>query len=378
MKIAPLKVSDPWYSRLVTNDTVQADTLTGVPIESTVEIELVEMLHTGPENNYRPYLHLRGELTDARPAVELPYGVSALSMSRGSGVTVDAFYDFSQEQLATLVGKGYFTEAFRVPDEMAGIPWTLPGRADFLIVAPEFTDQPPLVFMNVHDHTALEFDEKSSGYELTAYFPDVSAEAEVTADIDPALKHDGSGRDVFHNIDFEEHVALPSEPDEAIEAARATVPDGVFSRLVSEIQAQHDEVDQVVEQDGHEEPAAPGSAWDLYLSRVSPGVEEALSHQAETTENAEVGSDSLEQDAHDEPETETDEVTAEDMEAVTLPGGLLDLAALPEDVELTPLGEQGEGGHDHRKAIDRRAARLRAEINADDGFEQGEADEPTL
>jgi len=82
MKIAPLKISDPWYGRILNDDQVAIESLHGVPIESTVQMELVELLHSGPEDNYRPYLHMRGELTEATPAVELPYGVTELAMRR--------------------------------------------------------------------------------------------------------------------------------------------------------------------------------------------------------------------------------------------------------------------------------------------------------
>src|SRR5690606_9584937 len=102
---------------------------------------------------------------------------------------------------------------------------------------PELSDEPPLVFMNVHDQTSLELDEANSGYELAAYFPDRSAEAEAahqTAEPTAEPERAEVVRDVFHDIDFEEHqpIEAPVQKISASEAAmRKVVPDGVFSRL---------------------------------------------------------------------------------------------------------------------------------------------------
>lgn len=368
MKIAPLKVSDPWFGRIVNNDTVQADSLLAVPIESTVEMELVELLHGGPEDNYRPYLHLRGELTEAKPAVELPYGVTELTMRTGSGLTIDAFYDFNQRQLSDLVSKGYFTDKFKVPDEMSGIPWTLPGKADFLVVAPELSDQPPLVFMNVHEQNELALDEANSGYELSAYFPDYTLDAEQQAAAETAIdapEHSGSSLDMFSNESFEERrpgdLVAPAvgavEPEQ-----RTSVPVGVFERLVSEIEAQ-----QHVEPEPIEEPAPagviPGSAEDVYLSRVSPGVEQVFS--GESVETVE-GDASVVVEAD---ELESDAVSSK---------GFLDLSE-PEP-ELTPLALQSgvEGDDEQAKAAERRNSRIRNELAGDESDASVDEDQPVL
>jgi hypothetical protein len=369
MKIAPLKVSDPWFGRIVNNETVQADSLAGVPIESTVEMELVELLHGGPEDNYRPYLHLRGELTEARPVVELPYGVTELAFRRGGGLPLDAFYGFNQRQLSDLVSKGYFTEAFKVPSEMSGIPWTLPGKADFLVVAPELSDQPPLVFMNVHDQSELELDETNSGYELAAYFPDYTAEAEQQATASAVVEgpeRSGSGLDMFSDVSFDEH-----RPDDLVGHPRgaddlAPVPTGVFDRLVSEIEAkQFVQPEPVVEVE--QEAIVPGSAEELYLSRVSPGVEQVLSGEpTEATAEAE----GVLAEAPADLEYEDDEQQG------SAAAGFLDLSE-PEP-ELTPLRSQGfeVTADEHREAAERRAARIRADLTPDEGADTNDEVEP--
>jgi hypothetical protein len=272
MKIAPLKVSDPWYGRIVNDDQTAVESLQGVPIESIVQMELVELLHSGPEDNYRPYLHMRGELTEATPVVELPYGVTELAMRRGAGLNVDAFYDFNTRQLGELVEKGYFTEGFQVPSEMSGIPWTLPGRADFLIVPPVYSDQPPVVFMSMHDQSELELDQANSGYDLSAYFPDYTAESQpVKATAVVQSGRFDSDLDVFSDLTFEDR--QPEDAPASVRAERssdqrADVPTRIFSRLVSEIEAQQGPSHTVI---------VPGSPVDVYHSRVSPAVDQVLS-----------------------------------------------------------------------------------------------------
>ena len=377
MKIAPLKVSDPWYGRIVNDESIASDSLSGVPIESTVEMELVELLHGGPEANYRPYLHLRGELTEAKPAVELPYGVSELALRQGAGLTVDAFYDFNQQQLADLVNKGYFTEAFQVPEQMSGIPWTLPGHADFLIVAPELSNEPPLVFMNVQDQNSLELNELNSGYELSGYFPDYSDEVQAQApEVSSAEReHGGSGLDVFEDLSFEEPsiaVPAPVTPNEdTIDGFRAVVPDGVFSRLVSEIEArQPAPVERQAEEETVQPGVVPGSATDVYLSRVAPGVDSVLAGEHLDEEEAEQNADAV-----------PDEDEVADLDSITIPvtaDGFLDLDD-PEP-ELAPLNLQfGETPDDHhREAAQRRAALLRAELANEETPEAGGEAQPFI
>jgi hypothetical protein len=384
MKIAPLKVSDPWYGRILNNGKIQAETLHSVPIESTVEIELVELLHGGPESNYRPYLHLRGELTEAKPAVELPYGVTELAMRRGAGLSVDAFYDFNPRQLSDLVSKGYFTEEFQVPSEMSGIPWTLPGTADFLVVAPEFSDQPPVVFMSVHDQSELGLDEANSGYDLSAYFPDYNPQAQeqvAKAQVIDAPERGGSGLDVFSDIDFDAHEPIagvaPARAADALEQ-RGSVPAGVFSQLVAEIEAQRV---LATEPDWEPEPEqdviVPGSPEDVYLSRVSPGVEHVLSSEQFEVEiaaaAAELAAVAEAEAENTEAVTETDPVYA----AVT-EGGFLDLSEPEPELSPLPVSTAESVADAHRQAANRRTTRIRTELTEDEGPAVGEDVQPGL
>jgi hypothetical protein len=377
MKIAPLHVSNPWYGRITNDTSVETTALSGVPIESTVEIELIELLHGGPEDNYKPYLHLRGELTEAHTEVELPYGVTDLGLRRGAGLPVDAFYDFDQAQLVDLVSKGYFTDAFKVPEEMSGIPWTLPGAADFLVVAPALADEPPLVFWNVHNHTGLELDKANSGYTLASYFPDYSPVVEAQSSLQAAAAidepvHNGPAADLFSDVAFDAHIpdvehASPLTTDDA----RSIVPDGVFARLVQEIEAKYAPVaEPVIEEVAREDGIEPGSAEDLYLSRVSPGVDQVLAGEHAEAAPADVAPDAEPVAPEQEPVEDTSEL------ALTA-DGFLDLGEPAP--ELAPLSLQSEvSTEDHRRVAERAAALLRQELAGESSDAKNSDEQPTI
>ncbi|WP_311245250.1 MULTISPECIES: hypothetical protein [unclassified Microbacterium] len=380
MKIAPLKVTDPWYGRIVNNGNIHADALSGVPIEGLVEMELIELLHGGPERNYRPYLHLRGEMVQVTPSVALPYGVTELPMRQGSGVAIDAFYDFNQDQLGVLVSKGYFTEAFEVPENLAHAEWVLPGTADFLVVAPDYADDAPLVFMNVHDDTRLELDEASSGYELTAYFPDYTPAAENEATLQSGLDEVPRSErtsDLFRDVQFEAHTPIaeftaPEIPHET--DAHQAVPDGIFSRLMSEIEAREPVAPVAeLEEPALTEEAPAGSAWDTYLSKVAPGVERALTAPVESDDDLDLSLDTL--NSEDAPVDES----AGEVDLDETPTGLLDFSTVAPQVDLVPLSEQiAEDGIDHEDAAAKRAARIRNQIAAAEYDGSSEDAQPAL
>lgn len=371
MKISPLKISDPWFGRVQADSQVQVESLRAVPVENNVEVELVELLHGSAEENYRPYLHLRGELTEAIPEVELPYGITELVLRRGSGLRVDAFYDFNAPQLSDLVSKGYFTSSFKVPDDMSGIPWTLPGKADFTIVAPEFEDQPPLVFMALHDQSELALDETNSGYDLAEYFPDYSTQTEPTValsgtEAEAAPERTGSGRDMFSDDVLEApRAAAPIRYLEEVadeDRPRTAVPDGIFRRLIDEIEARTPapEATAAVDEQAEAEPAIePGSPVDVYLSRVAPGVEQALSGAAAETAAETPAEQVL---GAGEPTTADPHSASE--------GGFLHVPD-EEEVDLAPAPVSiGESTTDaHLAAASRRAARIRSELAQDDEAE---------
>lgn len=335
MKIAPLSTSDPWLGRILEDRESFAQGLRGVPVESTVEVDLVEVLHGRPEENYRPYLHIRGEVIGVRPSVELPYGVDELSSRRGSGTRVDAFYEFDHRQLQELVSKGYFTEGFQAPDALASVPWELPMEADFVIVGPRTAEEVPIVFMGLSSAAGLDIDQASSGYDLSAYFPDFTAEpeAEEQVEVEEGLSRDGSGRDLFADDDLSNVVHIEERLAQAREAAAGPVaPERVFDRLVDEVAATIPLPEQLEEEEVFE--SEPTEADVLYATSVAPGVDRAIAGDHSVSEEpllpeAEAGSGSVSDDLfEDEPVYQDDDEQVEDVFADDEPDA--------EDEELAP------------------------------------------
>lgn len=278
MKIAPLKNTDPWYARL-SRENIDARTLRHVPVDMVVHMEAVEILHHGPEDNYRPYLHLRGSVEEVIPLVQLPYGVTSLPYKQGSEPQTDAFYEFDNAQLADLVAKDYFSSRFQVPGEMTDLQWELPSEIDVMIVSPEFADEAPLVFLGLHEQSSRVLDEQSSQYDLSDYFPNYSMpeqEQRVQRSQD-VLTRSGEIKDLFADEQFEAPRYTDQVSPNRAAAQQQEVPTGLFNRLLQEIEEKRAVEEQRRLDAGEYDP---NSAEGLYYSSVAPGVDAALAQEA--------------------------------------------------------------------------------------------------
>lgn len=375
MKIAPLTKKDSWYHRVLSDPSTETQALGGVPAEIVVHMESVEILHHGPERNYRPYLHLHGQLNEVVPDVELPYGITSLPFKEGNSPTVDAFYEFDNEQLADLVNKDYFSSRFRVPDAMIGIPWDLPGRFDALVVAPAFTDQPPLVFIGLRDQNSQELSEANSDYDLSEYFPDYTPgqrEHESATEREMRVRSDEM-KDLFADVTLEEQRYGEAPLHARHEQTDMTVPSGLFDRLMSEVQStQQERLVASVQSNEYD----PRSAEGLYHGRVAPGVDEALSREVQ--EEVEVDRETEEADYEESREdeqlrTEQDEDYLDLLEEEEVP------TEQDEEIGIAPvhLGDT-EQEQAHRKAAERQQARRRAELANEEADTQHDERQPGL
>ncbi|MEV2278302.1 AAA family ATPase [Nocardiopsis sp. NPDC049922] len=284
MRIAPLRITDPWFHRLARDGKADVRTLSAVPCDIAVHMEAVTILHHGIDQNYRPYLHLRGQIIQIRPDVELPFGVTEIQYRAGTEPGIDAYYEFDLAQLTELVRKGYFGTSFRVPESMTGIEWELPAEADFLVVAPENAEQPPLVFAGVRDQNSAVLTEENSGYTLAEYFPDYSAENPVRASAGPeptVPTHSGVIQDLFADeyLDDAEH-RRPTGPADRYAAVNQAgqASESVFDRLMNELEAQRRGAESTTETDVGYDPDGPAGAL---RERIGPGVRQALSSRTE-------------------------------------------------------------------------------------------------
>jgi hypothetical protein len=178
MRTAGLMMNDVWAHRVLRERGVDTHRLEGVETQLKVLVESLEIKHRSKDENYRPYLHIVGELRSVTPTEVLPYGISEVTYSPGQGEKVDAYYEFDDAQLVKLASRGYFSRSFDVPAaQVTGIEWELPAQADILVLAPsgiEVEGDVPVVFTQVHNLGSLDIDLPTSGYDLADYFADFS------------------------------------------------------------------------------------------------------------------------------------------------------------------------------------------------------------
>lgn len=292
MRTAGLMMNDVWAARVLREQGVEAYRYDGLAAEIGVLVDSVDLKHRGKQENHRPYLHIIGELRSITPAEPLPYGITQVTYPHGQGEKVDAYYDFDDEQLVALAGKGYFNRSFTVPDRLTGIEWELPATVDALVLTPsEQQADSPVVFMQVHRIADLEIDLASSGYDLSEYFADHSKDGST----------DGRGRveaivderglrartDEINSLFTTDELDLveksPSHPRPEAQtqeqAAAEGVEEGVSTRLrqlEAEITAEREQLRTELERTG-------GTLEHLYHERVAPALHPEL-HTGSTAE----------------------------------------------------------------------------------------------
>ncbi|MFC9756692.1 hypothetical protein [Streptomyces sp. NPDC056921] len=267
-------MNDIWAHRVLRERGVETYRLEGMAAEIGILVESLDLKHRGKEENYRPYLHIMGELRSVTPAQTLPFGISQVTYSPGQGERVDAFYEFDDQQLVALARKGYFTNGFAVPEQITGIEWELPTTADMLVLAPSGTQtegDAPVVFTLVHGIGGLEIDLKSSGYDLPGYFADHSkdgvSQTEVVLD-ERGLK---ARSDTINSLFTEDELSLDDKVEQVIgttvpEAAPAA--DGMSTRL-KQVEA---EIAAERAQYQAERERAEGTTENLYREHVAAAL----------------------------------------------------------------------------------------------------------
>ncbi|MGW6600523.1 hypothetical protein [Streptomyces sp. NPDC055036] len=338
MRTAGLTMNDVWAHRVLHEQGVETYRLEGVTAEIGVLVESLDLKHWGKEENYRPYLHMTGELRSVTPAKALPFGISQVTYSPGQGEKVDAFYEFDDQQLAVLAGKGYFTNSFAVPGQITGIEWELPSTADMLVLAPSGTQTEgdvPVVFTHVRDIGGLRIDLESSGYDLAEYFADHSevrvprAEAVVG---EHGLK---ATSDAINSLFTEDELSLVAEVEQFVAAPMpeaAPAVDGMSTRLqkiTEEIAAERARYQ--AEREGTE-----GTTENLYRERVAPVL-----HTAEEQDDSSVPSHPA-RGLYD-PELKEQETRQQDRAAPSLDELKLQVGWRAGDLELGSDSEQSLG-----------------------------------
>jgi len=293
MRIAALSNKDAWFSRLVEEmgkHRLDGQVLRGVPTEDTVVVDTAVLEHEGPDTCYRPYISLTGRVLSSRPAVQLPYGVDELTFASAPGTPVAYRYDLTDEQIAHLVlSKGLHSGAFAIPAELTGIEWQLPGAIDAFVAAPTSFDDPPVVFVELHEQTSRRIDEATSGYELVEYMPDAEAGLDHSAE----RANDGPergvlDRDLFAEDELPEYSDQPArgpaaqqdEPDreQDVEASGKSAFDRLLQDASARLQAKAEEerAAEAAQRDAIKAEVDPDGPEGLYQSRIAPSIEAAL------------------------------------------------------------------------------------------------------
>lgn len=101
--VTGMRRSNRWVQRALSMRDVETREVEG-EADIKVLVDTLYFTNHGPSSNYRPVLHVRGRLVGLVPydTPEIAYGVTEVTFDRnmdGGDSTVDAFYEFSDEQL---------------------------------------------------------------------------------------------------------------------------------------------------------------------------------------------------------------------------------------------------------------------------------------
>lgn len=314
--VTGMRRSNRWVQRALSMRDVETREVDG-EADIKVLVDTLYFTNHGPTSNYRPVLHVRGRLVGLVPydTPEIAYGVTEVTFDRnmdGGDSTVDAFYEFSDEQLVALVQKGFFNEGFEPPADLLNQVWQLPAHYKGIAIAPRNETEAPLVFLDVVDRDGLVIDSENSGLDLSDYFPDYlseirSRENENSLSADRSMERTSQVNDMFAGMDLSEYDEDGSEGrvseaesasiSQALSGASVTslpvMESPLFDALMRNAQnkaAAQDEAEVEAEETREEEPSAPitestldstfkSVLGDFVASQIaenSPAVTEAL------------------------------------------------------------------------------------------------------
>ena len=314
--VTGMRRSNRWVQRALSMRDVETREVEG-EADIKVLVDTLYFTNHGPSSNYRPVLHVRGRLVGLVPydSPEIAYGVTEVTFDRnmdGGDSTVDAFYEFSDEQLVALVQKGFFNEGFEPPADLLNQVWQLPAHYKGIAIAPRNETEAPLVFLDVVDRDGLVIDSENSGLDLSDYFPDYlseirSRESENSLSADRSMERTSVVNDMFAGMDLSEYDEDGSEGhtneaesasiSQALSGAVTTLPvmesplfDALMRNAQNKASAQESEAEVEAEETREDAPSAQSTEstldstfksvlGDFVASQIaenSPAVTEAL------------------------------------------------------------------------------------------------------
>lgn len=207
--VTGMKRSNRWARHALSMRGVESREVKG-EADIKVLVDTLYFTNHGARSNYRPVLHVRGRLVGLVPygSPEIAYGVTEVDFDQmdGGATTVDAFYEFTDEQLVSLVQKGFFNEGFEPPNDLLNQVWMLPAHYEGVVIAPRNENEAPLAFLDVIDRDGLVVDAVTSGLDLSDYFPDYLAqirarENETDKTVESTLDRTNQVDDIFAGME---------------------------------------------------------------------------------------------------------------------------------------------------------------------------------
>lgn len=171
------------------------------------------MLHfrsdTDPTYPNRPYLRFLGEARALRG--DLSHGVREIEFQERSGIPVDVFYEFTDEEISDMALKGLFNKGFETPDIFKENLVEIPVKANLAIVEPYVTEGVPIIFADIEGRKEIQISEQTCGYRFGDYFEAITPIITFEEETEMTLE-DWDVEDYF-KPELEEDMELDSNVD---------------------------------------------------------------------------------------------------------------------------------------------------------------------
>lgn len=182
------------------------------------------------KNPGRPYMRITGECRSIRG--KMPYGVTKLTFKEGKGIPVDIFYEFSDDELASMVKKGLYRSRFKCPEEIRTNVLDMPITCNFIVVAPQKGSNVPILFADIADKHNIVTNSDDCGYVFGDYFKEAE-EPEVEDDFldfaDVELEDD-----LFEQPEDDKVEEVVEEPEPAEETEIDKHYDAIYERVIED------------------------------------------------------------------------------------------------------------------------------------------------
>lgn len=173
MRIPAMTMDSPLMRLSRTLGEEKVEQYDAVAAEASVTIRGAEIDYYGkhdPTYPGRPYLHFIGDCHELTG--DFAYNAKELPFYEEGNIPVDIRYNFSDDEIATMVKQGLFRDGFAVPSDFIGATITVPVTCSLSVVTPSKEDSVPLFFASIKNSHALTMDSEHSdwafGYEFDA------------------------------------------------------------------------------------------------------------------------------------------------------------------------------------------------------------------